>query len=306
MITIDLYLPSITSSISTNNAIRVQLTTPRMRSTTAYLSLFLLPTHALQIPSIFAPFYTPYTESLLLSNETLSSELELLKRDGNCPADFNSCSKFQNNAAACCTVGSFCTTDPAKNIACCPTGATCTGSVAIATGTTTGTGGGGAVFGATTTTSTGATPTITNAAQVSYVQNGFFPFPYIPTTYSNSAACNSAFNDCQSNYAACTGALAGNGGSGFGVTIVAPNGGVTAAPTIQSLGVASATSVCSSLSSAGCYGIVSANCAQFGSGTGDAFIAGNTKNAAPRATAGCYVRAGVMAGVGLGIAGQMV
>lgn len=86
---------------------------------------------------------------------------------------------------------------------------------------------------------------------------------------------------------------------------MAPNGGITATPTIQSLGVASATSICSSLSAEGCYNIASENCAQFGTGTEVNFVPGTTVNVAARATAGCYA-VGVMAGVGLGIAGQMI
>ncbi|KAK0115153.1 hypothetical protein ONS96_013619 [Cadophora gregata f. sp. sojae] len=289
----------------------------RMRSsTTTYLSLLLLPVSALQIPSILAPFYEPRIEdSILLSNESLSTSLEehsndLRKRDGNCPINFNSCSTFRDSAGgACCTAGTFCTTDRARNIACCPTGAACTGTLDVATATTTGLGGGGAVFGTGTTTTvpTTAIATITDGAAVSYVANAFFPWPYIPTTYANSAACNSAYQDCQTNYAACTSALDGSGAGnlGFGVTIVAPNGGITATPTIQSLGIASATSICSSLSSEGCYNIVSENCAQFGTGTEVNFVPGTTVNVAARATAGCYA-VGVMAGVGLGFAGQMI
>ncbi|KAI6713456.1 hypothetical protein JHW43_004058 [Diplocarpon mali] len=293
-----------------------------MWSGTTYLSLLLVPASGLQISSILAPFYEPYTEKpIQLSNESSSSEHEFLKRDGNCPANFNSCSTFRDSAGgACCTAGSFCTTDRSDNIACCPTGASCTGSLDIATARPAGGGvlGGGTVAAGTTTTTTtgGTTGTSTNPAAtitgtVSYVANDFFPFPYIPVSYVNSAACNSAYNDCQTNYAACTFALGGggSGNAGFGVTIVAPNGGVTATPTIQNLGLASATSLCSSLSSVGCYNIVSTNCAQFGTGTEISFVTGTTDNGAARPTAavkGCYAAAGVMAGVGLGIAGQLV
>ncbi|KAI9051013.1 hypothetical protein LZ554_005121 [Drepanopeziza brunnea f. sp. 'monogermtubi'] len=282
------------------------------------LPLLLLPISALQI----APFYEPYA-ALLSNNESISAadhRHELRKRNGNCPSDFNSCTTYRDSAGgACCTAGSFCTTDRAQNIACCPTGASCTGSITIATGTPTGpilgitTPTDGVVFGASssspTTAAAGAPATITDpAASVSYVANAFFPFPYIPRTYVNSAACNSAYQACQTNYAACTAALDGSGsGVGFGVTIVAPNGGITATATVQSLGVASATSICSSLSSVGCYNIVSENCAQFG--TGPQLGAGATGNAAARqkpAVKGCYAVAGVVAGVGLGIAGQVI
>jgi hypothetical protein len=86
---------------------------------TAYLPLFLLPISALQIPSILAPFYEPHLDdSLLLSNDSLiPTQHDLLKRDGNCPISFNSCSTFAAaDAGACCTQGSFCTTDHAKNV----------------------------------------------------------------------------------------------------------------------------------------------------------------------------------------------
>ncbi|TVY22744.1 hypothetical protein LHYA1_G008592, partial [Lachnellula hyalina] len=256
-----------------------------MRSNVLATSLFLLPISALQIPSIFAPFYETHTESLILSNETLiSAENEphdLLKRDGSCPANFGSCSTLNAKyGGACCTAGSICTTDKAKNIACCPTGATCTGTLAAATAAST-TGTGGAVLGGTTATasSNSATTTTTNSGSsasitgtASYPSNPYFPFPYIATSYPNSAACNTAFLACQTNYAACTADLQGGSGSNFAVTIIAPSGGgVTVSPSVQSLGTASATSICSSLSSEACFNIQSANCAQFGSGEGGSF-----------------------------------
>jgi hypothetical protein len=170
----------------------------------------------------------------------------------------------------------------------------------LQTATTTGVLGTGT---ATTTTTTNTDATITGTA--SYVSNTYFPFPIIPTTYVNSAACNSAFSACQANYAACTNDLQGNT---FGVTIVAPNGaGVTVAPTAQNLGEASATSICNSLSSEACFGIGSGSCAVFGTATttGGSFIVGGTTNAAARPTVGCMAAAGMMAGFGLGIARQM-
>jgi hypothetical protein len=76
-------------------------------------------------------------------------------------------------------------------------------------------------------------------------------------------------------------------------------------PTVQSLGVASATSICSSLSAEACLNIQSSNCAQFGTGAGGSFVISSTKNVAARPTGiGCML--GVVAGMGLGIAGQMV
>ena len=90
------------------------------------------------------------------------------------------------------------------------------------------------------------------------------------------------------------------------MTIVAPAGGITVAPTVQTLGLSSATSICNSLSYEACYGIVSANCAQFGTGTGGSFIVSSTTNAVARQTVGCFAAAGIIAGMGLGIAGQIV
>jgi len=278
-----------------------------MRSTYPF-SIFLLPVTALQIPSIFIDFYAPQ-DSLLLNETSIPNDdgHDLLKRDGNCPDNFNSCSTYaKGNGGACCTVGSVCTKDSGNNIACCPIGAKCTGSVTAGSGTAAG----GAVFGSPTTTGTGTstssnTATITSGSgTASYVQNTFFPFPYIPTTYSNSAACNTAYSACQANLAACTNAL---GGNAFGVTVVAPGGGgVTVTPTAANVGSASASSVCESLSSEACYNIQSGNCAQFGTGSGGQFVVATKTNmgATARQTGKCMAAAGILAG--LGIAGGIM
>lgn len=109
-----------------------------------------------------------------------------------------------------------------------------------------------------------------------------------------------AFSACQSNYAACTADLEG---SGFAVTIVAPGGGITVAPTTgPNLGVASATSICSSLSAAACYNIQSSNCAQFGT-TG--FVVATSTGEGPRQTMGVMEGMGLLAGMGLGMLGMV-
>ena len=275
-----------------------------MRPTLSPSLLLLLPISvSLQISTLIADFHAPL-DALLLNDTSMPTDRphDLLKRDGNCPSNHNSCSTFAAaDAGACCTAGTFCTTDSSHNIACCPSGAKCTGAVTMGTGTATG---GGAVLGATTTSSGAAATAATTLGTASYVQNSYFPFPYIPTNYANSAACNTAFSACQSNYAACTNDLMGNS---YGVTVVAPNGaGVTVAPTLTNVGSASATSICSSLSSIGCYNIQSGNCAQFGSGTasGGTFIVADSTAAAARPTMGCFAAAGVVAG--LGLAGNML
>jgi hypothetical protein len=178
---------------------------------------------------------------------------------------------------------------------------TCTGTVGAQVSTS-----GAIVFGSgTTPTSSNVAAATTTTGTTSVVNNIYFPFPYIPTTYINSAACNSAYNDCQTNYAACTVDLQGGG---FAVTVDAPGGGITVSPTVQNLGSASATSICSSLSSEACYGIVSSNCAQFGTATttGGGFIQATVTNFAARPTVGCLAAGGLVAALGLGIAGQMI
>ena len=260
------------------------------------IPLFLLSASAIQVPSLFADFYEPQ-----VANET-SVRNELHKRDGSCPVNFNSCTTLGKKlGGACCTVGSYCTTDRSNNIACCLEGATCTGSLTLASGTAGGPvlGGGATLPPVSATTTSNPTATITDGASVSYVANAYFPFPYIPTTYANSAACNSAYNACQSNYAACTANLAGNG---FGVTVIAPGGGgVTVAPTAVAVGAASATSICSSLSGQACFSIASDSCAVFGGGS---FSNGGDTSAAarPNANMGFFAAAAMV----LGIARQIV
>lgn len=80
---------------------------------------------------------------------------------------------------------------------------------------------------------------------------------------------------------------------------------MTVTPTVANVGIASATSICSSLSSEACYNIQSSNCAQFGTGTttGGQFIVATNTNMGTRPT-GCYAAVGVVAG--LGIAGHML
>lgn len=137
---------------------------------------------------------------------------------------------------------------------------------------------------------TGASPT----PAPSFVPNSYFAFPYIPTTFSDSQACTEAIDQCSRNYEACTAGLAGVGG-GYGVTIVVPGvGGTTVAATHDTVPTASASSICSSLSSEACHEFETAQC------TDDSLV--GPSNAAPRHTAACVV--GVVAGLGLGIIGH--
>lgn len=133
---------------------------------------------------------------------------------------------------------------------------------------------------------------------VSFVPNVYFSFPYIATSFSNAGACSAGVSQCNANYQACTADLAG-ANNGFGVTIAVPGGGgTTIAPTRAPVALATATSVCQSLSREACRGLQSSVCTQTGINNG--FFVG-TANAAPRPTAACM--AGVLAGVGLGLMG---
>ncbi|KAG9248374.1 hypothetical protein BJ878DRAFT_488499 [Calycina marina] len=275
-----------------------------------FILIFVLPISAIQIqiPSIFAGFLDPQSAN----GTAMDGSHDLYKRDGNCPVDSNSCTTLgEDFGGACCTVGSVCTTDSGHGIACCPIGAKCTGTATR--GSATATGSGGAVLGSVTTptpvsalTTSGSAPTTTMTdpdatitGAVSYLSNAYFPFPIIPTSYANSAACNSAYEACQTNYAACTADL---GGSAFGVTVVAPDGaGITQAPSVVAVGASSASSICSSLSAQACYDISSDTCDIFGGGT---FSNGDTTAAAakPRQSMGCLA-AGMMA---LGVVGHVV
>lgn len=126
-------------------------------------------------------------------------------------------------------------------------------------------------------------------AAASYVPNSYFPFPYAPATFHNSAACSSAVSQCSVNFAACMTDL--QEGNGYAVTIIVPGGGGTTVGAETSVG-ASATPICSSLSSVACSGLQSTQCAQYGTAN---------MAALPRQTMACIV--GVAAGLGAVVLG---
>lgn len=266
---------------------------------------------ALAAPDFLADFQPAVLqESPAQNNDTVLEEgrLELLKRQTDCATGYSACNNI-NQPGLCCQTDQVCSADGAGHAACCPKGAACTGtivpvgqntdSIAVSTATQTTTtaaaGGGGVTITPASTinpTSTD-TPFIQQSSSIarSTVSNQFYPFPYIPTTYVNAAACSSAYTSCQSDAASCTAALA----SGQqGVTISAPNGGMTVTA-VASVGTQSAESICSSLSLAACSGLKVAACQAFGTG--------NAAGAAPTRCADVY-RVG--AGVALGIAGQLL
>lgn len=242
-------------------------------------TLFLLFAIALATPNLVADFLL--AEAAVQSNDTMAEEgLELVKRQ-DCDDRYNPCSGL-GAPGLCCPDNTVCSADAAGNVACCPKNVMCTGTIQ-------GVGGGATITGSQTQTVGSATSTasfisasttqnivsIGTATGTSFVQasgsssyvrstvsNQFYPFAFIPTTYTNAAACSSAYSSCQTDAASCTAALA----SGVaGVTVSAPNGGATVTA-IASLGPSSASSICASLSSQACYGLQVEACQSFGGG----------------------------------------
>lgn len=258
--------------------------------------LLVSPLLALAAPEALAAF-EPALEQLspTLNNQTLAEDgvLELLKRQGNtCATNYYACTNL-NAPGLCCPRTAICSADRNNVVACCPQGAACTGTL----GAPTATGASGVVIATTTATLTAPFNPATTTAFVqesssagSTVQNPYYPFPIIATTYSSAAACSSAYSSCQRDAASCTAALA-NGLQG--VTVNAPNGGATITA-IPSVGLQSAVSICSSLSSQACFQLTVEACQAFGGGSG---------NAAARAGCGGYWMG---AGVAVGVAGQLL
>lgn len=249
---------------------------------------------AFAAPDFVLDFTSPFSDLSQLDNNTIGDaaaadgNLELLKRANCAAAGYPSCDNL-GHPDICCRTNEVCSADQANHVACCRLGAACTGTISAgipgtATVPTT-------VFASTTTTTvpptgsfqqTGVAPT-----GQSYLPNQYYPlFGVIPTTYSNAAACSSAYTTCQRDAQQCTSALA-NGVPG--VTVSAPGGGATITA-IASLGQVSASAICSSLSSQACSGLIVEACASFG-------------NAAMTRCAPMY---GVGAGVAVGIAGQLL
>lgn len=260
-----------------------------------FAPLLLAPLAALAAPDSLAPFEPAIAQIADLTTQDNSTSpadgnLELLKRqNNNCFTNYFPCNN-ENAPGLCCPRTATCTMDQARNIACCPQGSTCTGAL-------------GAPAGASQTTSAGFVPaqtttgnpfvqqtTVPNVAAGSTVQNAFYPFPIIPTTYTNAAACSAAFTGCQTNAASCTTALA-NGAQG--VTVSAPNGGATITA-VPSVGLQSAQSICASLSQQACSGLQVEACRSFGGQQGAAATMLNCQG---------YLMAG---GVAMGIAGQFL
>lgn len=229
-----------------------------------------------------APFTHPAAAAATVYPE-FARDFDFFKRDGNCPANYNTCSN-EGNSGICCQSGTTCTVDGANNYACCPTGAKCTGTLgATATG--------GSNGNSPSTTSTGfmfpqgtsSTTTTTSKASItgSTVPGAAFPFVYIPTSFSNAASCSSYYSFCQEEYTSCIVSLGGQ----YGVTVAGGNGGgVTVAGATAVTSASAAISTCSSLSQEACYGLQQSYCTAFGTSgksttSGGSFVAGNYASA---------------------------
>ncbi|CAI6100010.1 hypothetical protein V2G26_000573 [Clonostachys chloroleuca] len=164
----------------------------------------------------------------------------LFRRADDCPGNTFRCPTSLGAAFSdvCCANGQSCAFDNNNNPACCPSGLVCTG------------------------TAPGQTATGAATAVVSFVPNSYFSFPYAFTTYDDRVQCTSALLACSENYQICTSKLGGGTatGNGLAVTIAVPGGGgVTVGAPNVNLG-ASATSVCSSLSSQACANLEATPC----------------------------------------------
>jgi hypothetical protein len=266
----------------------------------------------LNSPIPFSPPIAAFDNGTLLTED---SHYDLIKRDTSCQKGYSNCD-YMSVAGYCCPNSDFCAIDGVGHVACCPSAAVCTGTVngGFATQTQavqqtvtqviaspavsasyvpnvassqTVAAGGGVLIGASQTTTAANGGFVVSTTPVSYLPGALYPFKVIATTYTNAAACSSAWQGCQTDLAKCTSYLAG--APAGGVTISAPNYS-TLTPTIT-LAAAVASSVCSSYSQAACSGLQETACAVFGAG-----------NAAP--TMGCGAIYGAGVGAAVGMAGQ--
>lgn len=259
----------------------------------------------------FFTYYNAASSTSIVPFENVSprdSDPESLffqKRQNACANGQIQCTAI--NSAVCCPSTAVCTRDPSGNAACCPSGYVCTGNINGSPATATATGTGSTtpfVLGQTTTATASAEPTTAAPESIpagySTVPNAYYPFILIPTSYSNSQACLTAFTLCSSASQACFNSLAGQNGvtvSGVGSQGLTQAG---ASGTVAS----GASSICSSLSLRGCYNLQSSQCNSFGSAgaTGTAGLVQSGAAAVPamaRCTGALYTAAAAVAGVGL-------
>lgn len=233
------------------------------------LSSSLLLASALAAPDVLAPFEPAITSSPRDLGAIDVDQLFARQNANACATNYYNCGAL-GAPGLCCPRTAICSADANRAVACCPQGAVCTGALGVSVTTTaspnpTATAGG--FVPAATTTGDFTQSSNAGSSVRSTVQNAFYPFPAIPTTYSNAAACSAAYTSCQGDAAACTTALA-NGDPG--VTIQAPNGGGATITPVPSVGLQSAQSICASLSSLACSGLQVEACRSFGGEQGAA------------------------------------
>ncbi len=270
----------------------------------AICSLFYL-VHLTRASSFqYSPFSSPYIGQAIEDVE--GSAGDILRRQSGCASGLISCANL-GGVGVCCKSNAMCALDQAGHVACCPVGSACTGTInaesVVATGLST-----GSTLTSSPSSQTTTTPSTTgNSASItgvkSTVPNSYFPFVYLPTSFSNAAECSSSFSSCGSAFTSCTSSLGGgaNGITAPGVTITGPGVGATAQTPLPS---PSAASICSSLSTQACYPLQLSNCPMYGTAgetapTTAAFIAPNT------APTRCVALYGVGAGIAVGLAGQV-
>ncbi|KAK3989208.1 hypothetical protein QBC44DRAFT_328207 [Cladorrhinum sp. PSN332] len=204
----------------------------------------------------------------------------IAKRQGCIPNFFSCANQGAVFNGVCCANGQTCGLDSNSNPACCPAGAVCTGTAP-------------ASF---------VTPSPQQTTAISYVQNPYFSFPFIATYFANQDDCSQAVRQCSANNAACTSQLQGQGGAGGGyaVTIAVPGGGgttVTAAAGVT-YEPASATSICSSLSSVACRDLRPTMCTLSATSAGGFIFGSGNAAARPKAA-----HLGIVGAVAAGVAG---
>ncbi|KAI9864941.1 MAG: hypothetical protein M1813_002712 [Trichoglossum hirsutum] len=270
------------------------------------LSLVLTLFAAIASPSQYSPFYPALVQEPHLERKGAKSPSDLGKRQGGCPSNYNACSNL-NAPNACCISNTNCQLDAVGHVACCPKGSACTGSINVGTQLASTTAGVIITGTPSSPTSTGgfiipASSTALVSTQVTApvgittplpIANQYYTYPAIPTSFSNAAACSSAWTGCQIEYQKCTAQLAGRTD---GITISAPGNGITIPGATVGGGVVSTVnsiSICQTLSQQACYGLQIMNCPAY--------------NGVPAAATMCGpAMYGIGVGFALGIAGQII
>ena len=255
--------------------------------------------------SDYLPFLSPYAGRSTQDVEEPAGDI--FRRQSGCALGFISCANL-GGTGVCCKSNAMCALDQAGHVACCPMGSACTGTINAGSMLATGLSTSSTITGSTSSQVTAAASTTGNRAQItglrSTVLNSYFPFVYLPASFSNAADCSSSYSSCASAFTSCTSLLGGgsNGVTAPGVTITGPGVGATAQTSLPS---ASAASICSGLSTQACYPLQLANCPMYGTAGETAPSAATfvAPNSAVTRCAGLY---GVGAGIAVGLAGQVL